>query len=353
MVLDEQIRSLCEQAIADRLFPGCSIGITKRGQITRLAFGRLTYDNDAPKVGLETLYDVASITKSVPTGSLVLKLVEDGKIGLNDRVIDYIPELKNAHREQILIKHLLTYTVTFDLDGGVATLARANPDRVVEQLLRVPLVSPPGNSYWYTNGPAILMGLIIERIYGSPLDEVAWAELFGPLDMSSSTFSPNEIDPDSIAPTEIGPDGEIKGRVHDESSRAITASGERSGAAGLFSTAGDLLKYCQMLLGEGSADDRVRIFTPDTVKLMHTDQLHSMAERTGLGWELVPERLRGTHAGEQTFGKTGFTGCVMMIEPEKRAALVHLSNATYPTRPVSRDGINAFRRELADLVFAE
>ena len=123
-------------------------------------------------------------------------------------------------------------------------------------------------------------------------------------------------------------------------------------AAGLFSNAGDLLKYCQMLLGQGAADG-VRIYLPDTVKLMHTDQLHQLTERAGLGWELLPRRLRGDAAGEQTFGKTGFTGCVMMIDPEKQTALVHLSNATYPTRQSNRDGINAFRRELANLVFAQ
>jgi len=352
MVLDEQIRSLCEQAVRDRLFPGCSIAVARRGRITRVDYGRLTYGEDAPKVGLETLYDVASITKPVPTGSLILKLVDEGRIRLNDRVIDYIPGLKNAYRERILIRHLLTYTVTFDLDGGVAALARVDPGRVVQQLMRAPLVGPPGDSYWYTNGPAILMGPIIERVYGRSLDEVAQTELFGPLGMKRSTFTPLGTYKDSIAPTEIGPDGEIKGRVHDESSWAITASGGRSGAAGLFSTADDLLKYCQMLLGEGSLSG-TKIFAANMVELMHTNQLQGLPERTGLGWELLPERLRGTQAGEQTFGKTGFTGCVMMIDPEKEAALVHLSNATYPTRPSSRDGINAFRRELADLVFAD
>ena len=351
MGLSKQIEALCERAMRERVFPGCSVAYVRRGRSAVLAMGGLTYEAKASKVHPETLYDVASITKSVPTASLMLKLLEAGQIRLEDRVIDYLPELKNDHREQILVKHLLTYTVTFDLDGGVAALAMADPDRVVEQLLRVPLVCPPGTSYWYTNGPAILMGLIVERVYGQPLDEVAQTELFGALGMSRSTFAPSALGIEDVAPTEISTGGEVKGRVHDESAWAITKSGSRSGAAGLFTTASDLLIFSQMLLGQGALEG-VEIFKPATVKLMHTDQLPELPDRAGLGWELLPGRLKGTVAGEQTFGKTGFTGCVMMIDPEKQTALVHLSNATFPTRPPDRDRINAFRRELADLVFA-
>ncbi len=350
MDLNERIEALCEAAISERVFPGCSVAYVRQGQTAELGFGRLTYDATSQKVHSQTLYDVASITKSVPTGSMMLKLVEARRIGLDDKVIDYLPELQNDHRELILIRHLLTYTVTFELEGGVAALARKHPNAVIEQLMRVPLVSTPGTGYWYTNGPAILMGMIIERVYGRPLDEAAQDELFIPLGMMRTTFEPSSLEAAEIAPSEISAGEQILGRVHDESAWAITKSGGRSGAAGLFSTASDLLRYSQMLLGQGGLDG-VRIFNPETIKLMHTDQLSELPDRAGLGWELLPARLRGTKAGEQTFGKTGFTGCVMMLEPEMQAALVHLSNATYPKRPDSREPINAFRRELADLVF--
>ena len=212
MELGKQIQALCELAVRKRTFPGCSVGYIRSGRAVVLNYGSLTYEADAPIVRDETIYDVASITKSVATASLMLKLLETGRITLDDKVIDFIPELKNEHRENILIRHLLTYTVTFDLDGGVAALARANPDRVVEQLLRVPLVSPPGESYWYTNGPAILMGLVVERVYRQALDKVALNELFEPLGMNRSTFEPSAARDDLVAPTEIGTDGDIKGR---------------------------------------------------------------------------------------------------------------------------------------------
>jgi len=350
MELNEQIEALCERAISQAVFPGCSVAYVVGGRATELAFGRLTYEDGAPKVRADTIYDVASITKSVPTSSLMLKLVEDGRIGLDDRVIDYIPELQNEHREQVLVRHLLTYTITFGLDGGTAALSKKHPDTVIEELMSVPLVSAPGTTYWYANGPAILMGLMVERIYGRPLDEVARMQLFGPLGMKLSTFSPVEYGLENVAPTEMLPDGEVRGRVHDESAWAITKAGGHSGAAGLFTTSGDLLRFCQMLLGGGSLGD-VKIFEPATVELMHTDQLRGLPDRAGLGWELLRPELRGSAARDQTFGKTGFTGCVMMIDPQKHSAFVHLSNRTYPKRTEGREPINAFRKELADLVF--
>ena len=114
--------------------------------------------------------------------------------------------------------------------------------------MKVPLVSAPVATYWYTNVPAIMMGLIVERVYGRPLDEVARTQLFEPLGMRHSTFSPAVSGRADVAPTEIQADGEVRGRVNDEYAWAIKMAGGRSGAAGRFVTSGDLMRIGQVQL---------------------------------------------------------------------------------------------------------
>jgi CubicO group peptidase (beta-lactamase class C family) len=105
-----------------------------------------------------------------------------------------------------------------------------------------------------------------------------------------------------------------------------------------------------MLLSEGQAGSTV-IFSPNTVSMMHTNQIADLGESTALGWELNWPLTMGEKISDQAFGKTGFTGCSVVIDPLKKAAVVHLSNRIYPQRPASRNAINEFRRNLANLVF--
>lgn len=109
---ESQIAECAQRAIAEKVFPGCVVGIvTADGKRSVFSFGNFTYDEGAPLVQQNTIYDVASITKSIPTGSLALQLLDQGKLKLTDKIIDFIPEFRNSDRERVLIKHLLTYTV--------------------------------------------------------------------------------------------------------------------------------------------------------------------------------------------------------------------------------------------------
>ncbi len=113
------IEERARRAIDEKVFPGCVVGVvTRDGERTVLPFGTLTYETNSPKVVSETIYDVASLTKSIPTSSLALMLIDSGKLKLIDRLIDFIPEFRNSDRENVLVKHLMTYT----LDGyGLAS----------------------------------------------------------------------------------------------------------------------------------------------------------------------------------------------------------------------------------------
>lgn len=326
------------------------MGYTHRGKTTALAAGHLTYEPDSPAVTNGTIYDVASITKCVPTSCLILNLLERGLLSLDDKVIDYVPELKNPYRSKILVRHLLTYTVVFDIPGGMSAVAKESPDMILETLFAAPLKAAPGAEYYYTNVPAILMGLVAERITGMPLNELA-DSVFGSLPMPHTSFSTGWMAELAIAPTETDWRGTVHRVVHDETAWALRAAGKVPGHAGLFSTVPDLLVFAKMLLNGGAYDGR-RYFDPATVEMMHTNQIEGLGKMAGLGWEMREALLPEGIGSDQVFGKTGFTGCALVIDPKADLAFVYLSNRTYPKRPATREKIVAFRNELAAIVYS-
>jgi len=347
----EQIGELCERAIRDRVFPGCVVGYLQDGKKTVLPFGGMTYGEGAEVVKADTVYDVASITKSIPTACLALHLVELGLISLDDKLIDYVPEVRNEYRDRILIRHLLTYTVVFDFPHGLSKVARDHPDRIFEEIFTAPLLAPPGMKYAYTNAPAMLLGLVIERISNKPLNEYA-NDVFGSLPMRHTSFSTGYDNMQSVAPTEVDWRGEVRGVVHDETAWALRQTGRVAGHAGLFTTAADLLVFAKMLLNDGQYAG-ARYFMPETITMMHTNQLSIPGESTGMGWELRQALLPDGVGSDQVFGKTGFTGCVLVIDPKMKRAFSYVSNKTYPRRPKTREGIRAFRFELAKILFKQ
>jgi CubicO group peptidase (beta-lactamase class C family) len=350
VTVEGQVGKICEAAIREHVFPGCVAGYVRDGETTVLPFGGQTYEPIAEAVTAKTVYDVASITKSIPTSCLMLHLVERGLVSLDDKVVLYIPELANEYREQILVRHLLTYTVIFDLPQGLSGVAKEFPNQILENVFTAPLAAVPGTKYLYTSAPALLAGLIIERIAKMPLNDFA-NQVFGPLPMRRTAFSTGWVEPHTVAPSEIDDRGLVRGVPHDEAAWALRGTGRIAGHAGLFTTAPDLLVFANMLLNEGEYDG-ARYFDPKTVNMMHTNQLPADLHATGLGWEMARPEVMGTHGSKQLFGKTGFTGCIVLIDPEKQRALVFVSNRTYPQRPSTREPINKVFRELADLVLA-
>jgi CubicO group peptidase (beta-lactamase class C family) len=348
MNLNSRIRELCEQAVVESTFPGCQVAYVREGKRSVIHVGGLRYDHSEPPVTDETIYDVASITKSVVTASLALKLIELGRLNLDDQVSKWIPELSGKYHDKILISHLLTYTVIFDIDGGLSTLAKKHPRELFERMCAADLVAPPGDKYFYTNPPAILLAAVIQRLEARSLEELAQNYFFKPLEMDSTTLQPGTLKLSSIAPSEVAANGEIIGVVQDEAAAAMYADGRLAGNAGLFSTASNLLNFAQMLLGSGSVDT-TSIFKPETVTMMHTNQLGLLGTASGLGWEMGRPELLGNATGPNVFLKSGFTGCLMIIDSDRNSALVHLTNRTYPKRP-DREPIRAFWRQLNELI---
>lgn len=350
MIRRAPVQALCERAIRERVFPGCQIGWLEGDKIEVAGHGRLRYDDQAT-VTEETLYDIASVTKSLPTNSIILKLIDDGRLSLDDQAIRYLPELRNEYREQILIRHLLTYTVVFDLPGGMSGVAAEAPSRLLHSIFTAPLLAPPGERFYYTNAPAVLLGIIAEKVVNQPLDKIAREMFFEPLEMRRTSFRPRQ-DISQIAPSERVRGDDVVGIPHDEGARLLRTQGIVAGNAGVFSSAGDLLKYARMLLAGGTWDGR-RYFSGKMVEAMHTNQISGLGEQVGLGWEMSQALVPDGVGSKIVFGKTGFTGCAMVIDPERDAAFVYLSNRNYPARAESREAIKAFRHELARLLLPD
>ncbi len=345
----DQAAVYLENAIERRVFPGCSIGIIANGKQWCRGLGKFTYDEGAFAVREDSVYDVASITKSVPVGCLTMMLIERGAIGLDDRLIDILPEFTGGYREMIFIRHLLTYTLDFGFQ--LSAFRHLKGDELIQLILSAPLRSEPGRVFSYANATGILLGLVVERITGLPLDGVAGKLLFKPLGMERTTFFPEAFDAAEVAPTEYDPwrGRMVHAEVHDESAFALRP--KAVGSAGLFSTAPDLLKIVAMLLAGGSIAGG-NILTPKTIAAMHSNGCPAAAGAcTGLGWELNRQSFMGTKCGSATFGKTGFTGCSLVIDPMRKAGIVLLSNHTFPQRLKDRSLINDVRSGLADLVF--
>lgn len=345
--MEEKVRSLLQQAINGRIFPGCVIGYIRGGEEVIIPLGRLTYEVSSPPVQETTLYDVASITKAIPTSSLALFLVDQGELSLEDTVTSFLPEF--IHKE-VTIWHLLTHTVSFSL--RLSQEKQLPPDALWQKVLTAPLHHPLGSTFSYANISSILLGRIIEKVLNKPLDKAAEEIFFRPLQLKQTTFHPDASNNNQIAPTEIDPwrGGEVRGEVHDESAYVLRTT-MIAGSAGLFSTVPDLLQFVRMLLAGGSLEGR-HYFSEALIKRMTTNQIPSLEDATGLGWELNQPWYMGRFTTASTFGKTGFTGCHLVIQKDQKRAVVLLSNSTYPRRPETKERMNTLRRDLSDLIFA-
>jgi CubicO group peptidase (beta-lactamase class C family) len=349
-VLEQKISERITRAIDEAVFPACVAGcLTPDEGKTVLAFGRQTYESGSAAVSEDSIFDVASITKAVPVSSLCLLLVDRKKLALSDRVISYIPELTFSGREDVLIRHLLTQTLDFNF--RMSLLKDMAPQDILKEIFSRELASSPGSTFNYCNATSILLGIVVERVFGECLSVVADREFFAPLSMARTSFFPESFTRSDIIPTENDPwrSRIVRGEVHDESAfvlRKIMVAG----SAGLFTTVPDLLVFCEMLLNSGVWKG-TRYFSDALIDSMQANQTASLGVSTGLGWELNQKRYMGRFCSEKTIGKTGFTGGACIVDIPMKKALVVLSNYTFPSRKPDARAIDAVRSDIADIVF--
>jgi uncharacterized protein YbbC (DUF1343 family) len=335
----DAIPPLVEQAIADKKLPGAVVLVGRGDRVVyQKAIGHRALVPATEAMTLDTIFDMASLTKVVATTTSVMKLVEDGRIRLSDRVSDYIPGFEQRNKTNITIRHLMTHTSGLrpDLDSANAW---TGADTAIQLAMDEVPTAPPGERFVYSDINYFLLGDIVRRVSGLPLNEFARKNIFEPLGMKDTMFLPPASLHPRIAPTEPctpfgwpcdGPDAKMmRGVVHDWTARRM---GGVAGHAGLFSTAADLSIFCRMLLNGGRYNG-VRILAPLTVAKMTTPaSAPGDPNVRGLGWDIDSSfsANRGELLPIGSFGHTGFTGTSIWIDPVTRTFVVFLSNRVHP-----------------------
>lgn len=325
----DAIPQLVNDAIRDKKLPGAVVLIGRGESIVyEKAFGDRSVEPSVEPMSIDTIFDLASLTKVVATTTSVMKLVEDGRIRLNDRVSTFIPGFERHDKAGITIRHLMTHTSGLRPDLDLAD-DWSGYDRAIELAIDEVPTSPPGQRFVYSDINYILLGDIVKRVSGVPLDVFAARTIFTPLGMKDTGFTPAAALVPRIAPTERIDGKILRGVVHDPTARRM---GGVAGHAGLFSTAADLAVFCRMLLDDGRQNG-VRILAPLTVEKMTSPATGPPDPNVrGLGWDIdsTYSQNRGELFPVGSFGHTGFTGTSIWIDPVTREFVVFLSNRVHP-----------------------
>ena len=382
----EKIEKVALSAIDQGAFPGCVVLVARNGKVAyHRAFGFMDSAKTEP-LQVNTVFDVASVTKTSATTVAVMKMVDEGKISLTATLGDYLPWVRGTNKEKLRVDDILLhqagltpfipfYRELIDKTSGKVlpqffSTTRNNTystpvaknlflrndwqDSLLNRILKSPL-SEHGK-YVYSDNDFIFLGKIVERLSGLSLDEYVQKTFYSPLQMLSTQYNPlKTMSEREIAPTEMEPHfrGQlIRGYVHDEGASLF---GGVAGHAGLFSNAYDLAKLYQMLL-QGGKWGNAQILNPSTVQLF--TKYGSDVSRRGLGFD-KPEKdnahrknpYPAKNVSLQTFGHTGFTGTCVWVDPAYDLVYVFLSNRVHPTRSNNKISSLQVRGKIQDLVY--
>lgn len=376
---ENAIRALLQRAQTEGIFNKAVAGFILPDGSTRI----VTHNTPA-----DTVFDIASLTKVCPTSTLALCYILEGKLGLDTKVADYIPEMQTNYRDDIRVFHLLTHSLDYRVP--MKTLRTLPPEGILDALFTYKFSKAPGADFNYGNPASVLLGMILQRIAGKDLQQQGRERFFEPLGMTRSGWDPltrewNPIPKEEISPTEICEfrGREICGEIHDESAWVLRKLFP-VGSAGMFSCVPDLLKFVKMVLNDGTAvnaaGEEIRVAPAGILEMVSRNAFTredaapfipagssnagdsdatgpnaagplSAGACTALGWELAQSKFMGSRVSPRTFGKTGFTGASIVADPVAGAAAILLSNFTYPHREPNADRIHAFRAALADAFF--
>ncbi|MGM0462024.1 MAG: serine hydrolase domain-containing protein [Fibrobacterota bacterium] len=339
------IEKIMTRAVENRMFPGAALGLLdgSRG-VQTFYFGTTEYTR-GEKVGKDHLFDVASITKVIPTSTLALMALDRGAFNLDDSLREILPGFQCSEGNEVRMMHLLTQTLHFTTP--LSRYKDQPPEKIMQYLLSPPFASSPGERYSYCNATSILLGLAVEKIWGDSLSRLARDHIFSPLKMENSFLS-EDIPRTRCLPTEVDPwrGKKIQGEIHDESAWALNHS-MVPGSAGLFTSLADCMKFLSALV----CDTPKPLFSEKMKAEMTEIRRDYHGQACGLGWELNPRRYAGNATSPYTLGKTGFTGCHIVADMKKGKALALLSNFTFPRRKNEVRRIDGVRRALAEEFF--
>jgi CubicO group peptidase (beta-lactamase class C family) len=320
------IEQALERAVLDRQTPGAVLWFERNGFFYRKAIGERAVLPEAETMTDDTIFDAASLTKVVATAPGIMLLVQRGLIDVDAPVHKYVEEFRRNGRESITIRQLLTHT------SGLRPGLSAKPDGAASAIAiacEEETTSLPGTSFRYSDINFILLGEIVRRVSGQPLEEFVTREVFRPLGMNDTGFLPKAQYFRRVAPTELSGTNFLRGMVHDPTARRM---GGVAGHAGLFTTAADLARFARMMLNYGKLDS-IEIFRADIVAAMTTIQSPAnVSSKRGFGWDIESaySRPRGDVFPLGSYGHTGFTGTSLWIDPTSRSFWILLTNRVHP-----------------------
>ena len=343
------IDRVIDDAIAQGKLPGAVVIIGHEGKIAyRKAYGRRAVVPEPEAMTDDTIFDLASITKVVATTTALMQLFEQGKLRLNDKVTDYIPEFQGG-KSGITLRNLFTH-----FSGLKPDVPLANPWSGYQTGIKLactdPPDGPPGARFVYSDINFILLGELVHRLSGQTLSDYARDHIFQPLGMQDTMFQPPAALAPRIAPTErvTSDSPPLRGVVHDPTARNM---GGVAGHAGVFSTARDLARFAQMMLNGGELDG-VRIVSAATIQKFTEPQTPpDQPILRGLGWDIDSPYSgnRGELFPIGSFGHTGFTGTSLWIDPNTQTYVILLANSVHPT---GHPSLTALRGKVATIAAA-
>ena len=312
---------------ADHAFPAASVAVVAGGELVALrGIGRFTYESNSPEVAADTIFDLASVSKAVATTSMAMLLYESGHLDLDVPVAGVIPQFAkgDARRQDVTIRMLLAHSSGLPAYMKLFREAHTRED-LLQKALAVPLEAAPDTRAEYSDVGFIILGAALERIADESLASFCERMVFGPLGMHHTTYNPPAELRAGIPPTEDDREFRhriIQGEVQDENASVM---GGVAGHAGLFSNAADLAMFAHCMLQGGRP-----ILRPDTVELF--TRRHGLGSRA-LGWDTpsAPSQS-GKYFSPRAFGHLGYTGTSLWIDPERRLAIVLLTNRTWPDK---------------------
>ena len=316
---------ILEKAVTDGNIPGAVVLVGHNGKVVyRKAFGSRSLEPTREPMTMDSVFDLASLTKCIATTTAVMQLIEQGKVRLNDPVLTYLPEFAQNGKQDITVRELMTHFsgLSPDLD---LTAPWEGRDAAFQMVMQQKPVSPPGARFVYSDINFETLGFLVEKISGLTLDEFASKNIFAPLGMKDTRFLPPANLVSRIAPTEYDEKGKmLRGTVHDPTARRM---GGVAGHAGLFSTADDLARFAQDLL-----HDHKVLGASAVAKMSTPQQPATAASLRGLGWDIDSPFAsnRGELLPVGSFGHTGFTGTSVWIDPVTDTYVILLTNAVHP-----------------------
>lgn len=316
------------RAIASNKLPGGVLWLERQGEVYRKAYGRRAVEPAAEPMTEDTIFDAASLTKVMACAPAVLLLVERGQVKLDDSVSKYIPEFATEGKERVTLRHLLTHTSGLRAGIGGAGNWQGQAG-AIQRACAEKLLTPPGTAFRYSDINFFVLGEVVQRASSRNLEDFVAREIYQPLKMADTGYLPPKSRLARIAPTERSGGEMLRGVVHDPTARRM---GGVAGHAGVFTTAADLARFARMMLHGGELEG-VRIFKPETVKLMTSVQSPPIVEaRRGLGWDIDSgySRPRGKLFPIGSYGHTGFTGTCLWIDPFSETFWIFFSNRVHP-----------------------